>query len=56
MSDIPKDYRDQLDLRAIIAKIDADRANAEKLRAETKKFGREPWMVLSPACRTLSTR
>jgi hypothetical protein len=38
MSDIPADWRGQLDLRAEIARIDRDRAESEKLRQETEKF------------------
>jgi hypothetical protein len=45
MSDLPTDYRGQLDLRAIIAKIDRDRAESEKLHAESRKFNRDPWIL-----------
>jgi hypothetical protein len=45
MSDIPTDYREQLDLRAEIQRIDRDRADMLKLQAEAKKFNREPWLL-----------
>jgi hypothetical protein len=45
MSDIPTDYREQLDLRAEIQRIDRDRADMLKLQAETKKFNRDPWIL-----------
>jgi hypothetical protein len=38
MSDIPADYRGHLDLRAIIARIDRDRAESHKLQEEREKF------------------
>lgn len=49
MSDLPTDYRGQLDLRAEIARIDRDRADTEKLRAERAKFNREPWLLILAA-------
>lgn len=56
MSDLPTDYRGQLDLRAIIARIDRDRADSEKLRvegdklrAEREKFNRDPWLLILAA-------
>jgi hypothetical protein len=45
MSDIPHDWRDQLDIRAQIARIDRDIAENAKLRAEAQKFRRERWIV-----------
>jgi cytoskeletal protein RodZ len=52
MSDIPADYRAQLDLRAVIAKIDRDRAETQKLQeerekfiAESRKYDRDPWIL-----------
>ena len=45
MSGVPIDYREQLDLRAEIARIDRDRAESEKLRAERDKFNRDPWIL-----------
>jgi hypothetical protein len=39
MSDIP--YRDPLDIRAVIAKIDRDRAETQKLFEESIKFSAE---------------
>jgi len=38
MSDIPADWRDQLNLRAEIARIDRDRAESEKFIAEQRKL------------------
>lgn len=49
MSDIPADYRGQLDLRAEIARIDRDRADMLKLQAERQKFNREPWLLVLAA-------
>ena len=60
MSDIPADYRDRLNLREQIARIDdalsrIDRQREEtnkfvaeqhKLMAKAKKFGRDPWMLV----------
>jgi hypothetical protein len=45
MSDIPSDWRGQIDLRAEIARIDRDRAETQKLYAEGHKFEREPWVL-----------
>ena len=45
MSDIPTDYREQLDLRAEIQRIDRDRADMLKLQAEARKFNRDPWIL-----------
>ena len=49
MSDLPTDYRGQLDLRAIIARIDRDMADAAKLKAETGKFNRDSWLLILAA-------
>jgi hypothetical protein len=38
--------RDPLDLRAVLAKIDRDRAETEKLFAEARKFNRDPWFLI----------
>jgi len=38
MSELPLDYRTQLDLRAEIARIDRDRAESDKLRQESERF------------------
>lgn len=46
MSDIPTDYREQLDLRAEIQRIDRDRADMLKLQAEAKKFNRDAWLLV----------
>lgn len=53
MSDIPSDWRGQLDLRAELARIDRDRAETQKLFAEARKFNRERWIV--PATVFVST-
>ena len=47
MSDIPANYREQLDLRAEIARIDRDRAEASKLREESDKFVAEQRKLLA---------
>jgi membrane protein involved in colicin uptake len=41
MSDIPTDWRDRLDIRAEIARIDRDRAETAKLSEEARKFAAE---------------
>jgi hypothetical protein len=41
MSDLPLDYRAQLDLRAELARIDRDRAESQKLIAEGEKLQAE---------------
>jgi hypothetical protein len=53
MSDLPIDYRDQLNLREQIARIDRALVENEKLQAETRKllaesrkYSLDPWMVL----------
>jgi hypothetical protein len=46
MSDIPADWRGQLDLRAELARIDRDRAETQKLFAEARKFNRDPWFLV----------
>lgn len=52
MSELPEDYRDQLDLRGEIARIDRDRAEAvkfaaeqRKLVAEARKLDRDRWLA-----------
>jgi hypothetical protein len=49
MSDIPDDYRDRLDIREQIARIDRDLADVHKLRAETGKFNRDGWLLVLTA-------
>ena len=49
MSDIPTDWRGQLDLRAEIARIDRDRAESEKLQEETRKFTAEQRKLIAEA-------
>lgn len=45
MSDIPADWRGQLDLRKELSRIDRDRAETQKLIAEAAKFKRERWVI-----------
>jgi len=45
MSDIPSDYRDRLDLREQLTRIDKAIDEAGKLRAEARKFDRERWVI-----------
>jgi len=45
VSDIPTDWRDQLNLRDEVARIDRNRAETQKLYAEGHKFEREPWVL-----------
>jgi hypothetical protein len=47
MSDIPADWRGQLDLRAELARIDRDRAETRKLTEESEKFIAEQRKLLS---------
>jgi hypothetical protein len=49
MSDLPADYREQLDLRGIIAQIDRDRAETRKLQGESDKFVAEQKKLLAEA-------
>lgn len=42
MSETPEH---SLDIRAVIARIDRDLAESAKLRAEARKFNRDPWFV-----------
>ena len=46
MSDIPHDYRDRLDLREQLARIDKTLIENQKLAAERDKFRREPWLLI----------
>lgn len=52
MSDVPIDYTDPAVMRAVLVKIDRDRAEtqklfaeATKLNAEGRKFNRDIWIV-----------
>lgn len=51
MSDIPADWRDQLDLRAEIARIDRDRAESQKLQEEVRKFVAEQHKLSAEAAK-----
>jgi hypothetical protein len=60
MSDIPAHYRERLDLREQIARIDRMReeslkftAEQHKLTAEAAKLKREPWIALLGAAAAL---
>jgi hypothetical protein len=46
MSDVPSDFRGQLDLREQLARIDRALAETQKLLAEARKFNRDPWFIL----------
>ena len=45
MSDIPADWRGQLNIREQIARIDKLLVENQKLQAETKKYNRDPWIL-----------
>ena len=47
--DLPTDYRDQLNIREQIARIDKILAERPKLEAETKRFNRDPWILVLAA-------
>jgi hypothetical protein len=49
MSDIPHDWRDQLNIREQISRIDKAIDEAAKLRAEARKFNRDPWFLITGA-------
>jgi hypothetical protein len=49
MSDIPSDFRDRLDLRSVIAQIDRNRAEDQKLREESQKFIAEQRKLIAEA-------
>ncbi len=49
MSDIPSDWRGQLDIREQIARIDRNQAEIQKLFAEARKFNRDPWFLVAGA-------
>ncbi len=49
MSDIPHDWRGQLDIREQIARIDKLLVENQKLQAETKKYNRDPWLLMLAA-------
>jgi hypothetical protein len=49
MSDIPTDWRDQLNIREQIARIDRNQAEINKLFAEARKFNRDPWVLVLAA-------
>jgi hypothetical protein len=45
VSDIPADWRGQLNIREQIARIDKLLVENQKLQAETKKYNRDPWIL-----------
>jgi len=49
VSDIPTDYRDRLNLREQLARIDQMLDEAAKFRAEARKFNRDPWLLVLAA-------
>ena len=51
MSEMPTDYRGQLDLRGIIAQIDRDRAETRKLTGEAEKFLAEERKLMAEAAK-----
>jgi hypothetical protein len=51
MSDIPADWRGQLDLRAELARIDHDRAETQKLMKESEKFVAEQRKLMSESAK-----
>jgi hypothetical protein len=51
MSDLPAGYRDQLDLRAVIAQIDRNRAESMKLQEEAQKFVSEQHKMMAEAAK-----
>lgn len=56
MSDLPADFREQLDLRAEIARIDRDRAETHKLQGETDKFVAEQRKLIAEAAKLTRDR
>jgi hypothetical protein len=58
MSDIPADdYRERLNIREQIARIDKTIDEAAKLRAEARKFNRDPWfLIVGAIIAALATR
>jgi len=48
-SDIPSDWRGQLDLRAELGRIDRERADTQKLLRESEKFIAEEHKLLAEA-------
>lgn len=49
MSDIPVDYRDRLNLRDEIARIDRNRAESQKLEEDGRKFVAEQRKLIAEA-------
>jgi hypothetical protein len=49
MSDLPADWRDQINIREQIARIDRNQAEIQKLFAEARKFNRDPWFLIAGA-------
>jgi hypothetical protein len=47
MSDNPTDYREQLNIREQIARIDRNHDKIQKLFAEARKFNRDPWFLVT---------
>jgi hypothetical protein len=49
VSDLPHDWRDQLNIREQLARIDRLLVENQKLQAETKKFNRDSWLLILAA-------
>ena len=49
MSELPRDYRDQINLREQITRIDRNQAEIQKLFAERDKLNRDHWLLVLAA-------
>lgn len=50
-------YRDPIDIREQIARIDRNLAETQKLFAEARKFNRDPWfLILGAIIAAIATR
>ena len=57
MNDIPTDYREQLNIREQIARIDRNHDKIQKLFAAARKFNRDPWfLVIGVIIAAIATR
>jgi hypothetical protein len=56
MSDMPADYRERLDLRAQIARIDEMQASATRQREETQKFVAEQHKLIAEQTKLAAER
>jgi hypothetical protein len=46
VNDFLPDYRDKLNIREQLSRIDRNQAEIVKLQAETRKLNRERWVIL----------